>query len=175
MILLKSAVAAIAATSFAGHAQAQDSGAYVGLGASAYVTEPIGVTGTDLFAVDAKARYNFNKYFGVEAPGALSVNSDSEPFVDGSLSRKIDYSLAAFTLARSSVSEKFDVFARRGVHNTHFGIGVENPPLIDDVPFTTETGFAVGAVTQDKKNAMRADYTDLDDTMEQILCLLLGD
>jgi len=169
MTLLKTTIAALAATAYAGYAQAQDSGAYVGLGGAAYVTEPVGATGTDLFSVEAKVGYNFNTYFGVEAQGSLGLNTDSEPFGTGTLNRKLDYSVGAFAVARLPVSEKFDLFARGGIHNTQVGLEVENPPQIDGVPFSaasiSETGFAVGAGVQynfNKKNAIRADYTYLD-------------
>lgn len=50
MIFLKTTFAALIAISSAGYVQAQDSGAYGGLGASAYVTNPDGATFADLFA-----------------------------------------------------------------------------------------------------------------------------
>ena len=169
MTLLKTTIAVLAATAYAGYAQAQDSGAYVGLGGAAYVTDPVGATGTDLFTVEAKLGYNFNTYFGVEAQGSLGLNTDSEQVGTATLNRTLDYSVGAFAVARLPVFESFDLFARGGIHNTQVGLAVENPPIIDDVPFSvgsiTETGFAVGAGAQynfDKKNAIRADYTYLD-------------
>jgi len=186
MTLFKATLAVIAAVSFAGYAQAhdngqdgaQDSGAYVGIGASAYVTEPIGAFGADLFTLDAKAGYNFNAYFGVEAQGSIGLNTDSDPFAGGSFNTKIDYSLSGFAVARWPVSEKFDLLARAGIHNTQVGRDLENPPLIDGAPFTvdsiTETGLAVGVGAQysfDKKNAIRADYTFLDGAEAETLSI----
>ena len=186
MRLLNTPLAAFAVTSFAGLAEAQDlnqdqnqdSGVYAGIGVAAYVTEPIGAAGTDLYAVEAKVGYNFNKFFGVEAQGSIGLNTVSDPFADGSLNRKIDYSVGAFAVGRLPVSEKFELFARAGVHNTQLGREVENPPLIDGVPFTavslSETGFAGGLGAQynfDKKNAIRADYTYFDRTNAETLSL----
>ena len=178
MTLLKTTIAALIAIASAGYVHAQDSGAYVGLGAAAYVTEPVGAAGTDLFTVEAKVGYNFNKYFGVEAQGSLGLNTDSEPFADTTLNRKLDYSVGAFAVARLPVSEKIDLFARGGIHNTQVGLELENPPLLDGVPFTvgsiTETGFAVGAGAQynfDKKNAIRVDYTYLGGTRAEPLSI----
>lgn len=168
MTILKTILAALMAISLAGFAQAQDSGAYVALGASNYVTDPIGTSGTDLFAVEAKVGYNFNKYFGVEAQGSIGLNTDSQSVGDSTFNRNIDYSVGAFAVARLPLSKKFDLFARGGVHNTQVGFSLDNPPTIDGELFTlssqSDTDFAVGAGAQfnfDKKNAIRADYTYL--------------
>ena len=89
--------------------------------------------------------------------------------------RKVDYSVAGFAVARWPVSDKFQLFARGGIHNTQVTVDVVND--IGDITSSinlTETGFAVGAGTQfnfDKKNAIRADYTYLDGTNGETLSL----
>ncbi len=174
MTFFKTTLAALVATSSVGYAQAQDSGAYVGLGVSAYVTNPDSANGAELFATEAKLGYNFNKYFGVEAQGSVGLNTDSIQLGPTfTVKRKVDYSLGGFAVARLPVSEKFEIFARGGIHNTQVDIDA-----IDDGTTTrvtdTETGFAIGAGAQfnfDKKNAIRADYTYLDGTNAETLSL----
>ena len=176
MTFLKTTIAALIATSSAGYAQAQDSGAYGGLGVSAYVTNPDGAFDAELFAAEAKVGYNFNKYFGVEAQGSLGLNTDSVPLGPITVRRKVDYSVAGFAVARLPVTEKFQVFARGGIHNTQ--VSVDSLNDIDDATITsfnrTETSFAVGTGAQynfDKKNAIRADYTYFDGTNAETLSL----
>lgn len=184
MTYLKTTLATFVAITSAGYAQAQDSGQetgiYGGLGVSAYVTNPVGLSGADLFAAEAKLGYNFNRYFGVEAQGSIGLNTDTIELGPTTIDRKQDYSLAGFAVARLPVTETFKVFARGGIHNTQFGIDT-NGELINGVVqdittrrSTTETGFAVGAGAQfnfDKKNAIRADYTYLDGTNAETLSL----
>ena len=178
MKLIKSAVAALAATSFAGIAQAQDgqnkdSGAYVAIGASVYVTDPSPTFNVDLFTADLKLGYNFNKNFGVEAQGSVGLNTDSFDVLfneddpeTASLENRVDYSVAAFGVARLPLTEQFSVFARGGVHNTQ----VSRELITSDEVFDTsqtKTGIAVGAGAQfnvDERNGIRADYTYLDGT-----------
>lgn len=177
MTFLKTTITALIATSSAGYAQAQDSGAYGGLGVSAYVTNPDNAFDTELFAVEAKLGYNFNKYFGVEAQGSLGLNTDSNEVGNTlagpvSLETKVDYSVAAFAVGRLPITEKFEVFARGGIHNTQVGVDVINGPIT--TLSETETGFSVGAGAQynfDKKNAIRADYTYLDGSNAETLSL----
>lgn len=186
MTFLKTTIAALVATSSAGYAQAQDSGAYGGLGVSAYVTNPDNAIRTELFAVEAKLGYNFNKYFGVEGQGSVGLNTDSRQAVlsftgpPTTFRTKVDYSVGAFAVARLPITKRFEVFARGGVHNTQVGVDVIDGPInvTTDSPVTslseTETGFAFGAGTQfnfDKKNAIRADYTYLDGTNAETLSL----
>ena len=175
MTFLKTTIAVIVAISSAGYAQAQDSGAYGGLGASAYVTSPEGAFDAELFAAEAKLGYNFNTYFGVEVQGSLGLNTDSVDLDPETVERKVDYSVAGFAVARWPVSDKFQLFARGGIHNTQVSVDVVND--IGDITSSinlTETGFAVGAGAQfnfDKKNAIRADYTYLDGTNGETLSL----
>ena len=172
MTFLKTTIAALIATSSAGYAQAQDSGAYGGLGVSAYVTNPDGAFDAELFAAEAKVGYNFNKYFGVEAQGSLGLNTDSVPLGPITVKRKVNYSVAGFAVARLPVTEKFQVFARGGIHNTQVGVDVIEGATTSFSD--TETGFAVGTGAQynfDKKNGIRADYTYFDGSNAETLSL----
>ena len=174
MTFLKTTIATLVATSSAGYAQAQDSGAYGGLGVSAYVTNPDSAFGADLFTTEAKLGYNFNKYFGVEAQGSIGLTTDSVQLgPTATVERKVDYSLGGFAVARLPVSEKFEVIARGGIHNTQVGIDAVVDGTTTRVT-DTETGFAIGAGAQfnfDKKNAIRADYTYLEGTNGETLSL----
>lgn len=139
-------------------AQAQDSGTYANLGVILYEEDP------DLSGLEAKLGYSFNKYFGVEAQGFIGTNRESETIDSVTVDAKVDYSLAAFAVARLPLSKKFEVFARGGLHNTQTSIEIEDGSIPDFN--VTETGFAVGGGVQynfNKKHAIRYEYTYLDD------------
>lgn len=142
-------------------AQAQDSGAYAGLGVISYEADP------DLSGLEARLGYNFNKYFGVEAQGSLGTNRESETFDISSESVtvdvKVDYSAAAFVVARLPLGKKFEVFARGGLHNTQASVEIDDGSIPDFNK--TETSFAVGGGAQynfNRKHAIRFGYTYLD-------------
>ena len=141
-------------------AQAQDGGAYGEIGVIAY--------DEDLSGLEAKLGYSFNKYFGVEAQGSIGTNRESEivsiPPDLITVGAKIDYSVAAFGVARLPLSKKFQLFVRGGLHNTQLNVEIENS--LNPGFNQTETGFAVGGGVQynfDSKNGIRLEYTYLDE------------
>lgn len=161
MKFTKFAFITLALSAYSVSAQAQDSGAYANLGVIAY--------DDDLSGIEAKLGYSFNKYFGVEVQGSLGTDSDDELLSSGpdpvSFTGEVDYSLAAFAVARLPLSKKFEVFARGGLHNTQVSAEINDAPMTS--LSETETGFAVGGGVQynfDKKNAIRYEYTYLDDS-----------
>lgn len=116
----------------------------------------------------------------MEAQGSIGLNTDSLELGPTTIDRKVDYSVAGFAVARLPVTERFQLFARGGVHNTQVGIDVMGDVIDGVVTDTTtrqsitETGFAGGVGAQfnfDKKNAIRADYTYLDGTNGETLSL----
>ena len=118
------------------------------------------------YGIEAKLGYNFNTYFGVEAQGSISLNTDSTRLSDSptsaTLRQKVDYSIGAFGVARLPLTKKFNVFARAGVHNTQTSSDINNALMtnLDE----TETNYAVGGGAQfnfDQKNGVRAEYTYL--------------
>ena len=152
MKIFKLMIAATALTGFASAAQAQDNGAYVGIGAATYEFDTVGI--------DGKVGYNFNQYFGVEGQGILGLRSKTEETGAGELRGKVDYTIGAFRVVRLPVSEKFEIFGRGGYHQTgvtaEFG-GLETSGDVD--------GFAAGGGAQynlDEMSGIRAEYTYLD-------------
>lgn len=141
-------------------AQAQDSGAYAGLGVISY--------DDDLAGIEAKLGYSFNKYFGVEAQGSIGTNRESETLDIASdsvtVGAKVDYSVAAFAVARLPLGKKFEIFARGGFHNSQTSVEIDDDSISDFN--VTETGLAVGGGVQynfNTKNAIRYEYTYLDE------------
>lgn len=170
MTCIQSSAASLLLVSIAASAHAQDSqrtsfsavqdkGFYGALGVTTYEAETYGA--------DAKLGYNFNRYFGVEAQGVLGLSTDSSPIADfegaATVSIKPEYTLGAFAVARLPLSERVEIFARGGVHNTRTNIQISNAlgTNVDE----DKTGFAAGAGLQynlDPKNGLRAEYTYLD-------------
>lgn len=90
------------------------------------------------------------------------------------LRNKVDYSVAAFGIARLPVTQKFDIFARAGLHNTQAAAVFNNNDNEINIGTDTETGVAFGAGGQynfDKRNGVRLDYTYFDDTTAETLSL----
>lgn len=154
---------AISACSVSAQAQDRwilDGGAYGGIGLITYEN--------DFSSVEAKLGYDFNKYFGVEAQGSVGTNRESEIFGNiadtETLNIQADYNVGAFAIARLPITYRFHIFARGGIHNTQVDIEVEDGTAPDFK--RTETGFAAGGGLQynfSKKNAIRLEYTYLDD------------
>lgn len=168
MKLIRSTIAALTVMSCANIVQAQDApvennqtkdnGIYGALGGVIF--------NPDLYGVEAKLGYDFNKYFGVEAQGSVGLNTDSDRLFDSpnsaSFSQKVDYSMGVFAVGRLPLNKQFEVFARVGLHNTKTSETINNALMSDFGE--TETNFAVGGGAQynfDEKNGVRAEYTYL--------------
>jgi len=129
MTLTKYAIITLALSAYSAAAQAQESaiqneGTYANLGVILYEEDP------DLSGIEAKLGYSFNKYFGVEAQGSFGTSREFEIIRSGddflSLGAKVDYSLAAFAVARLPLGKKFEIFARGGLHNTQASVEIED-------------------------------------------------
>jgi len=146
----------------AGAAAAQDADSTGFYGSAGYaLIDPRGAASKDLGAVNLRAGYQFNRYLGVEAEGAVGVDDArlTGPGVRGSYG--LDYSIGAYGVARYPVTERFDVFARAGVVHAKFKgkgqVGTTVARFSDKDEY-----FAIGAGAQfniDRKNGIRADYT----------------
>lgn len=148
MKFMKIALAATALTGFAASAQAQDTGAYINLGAEAVEFDSYNVT--------ARLGYQFSENFSVEGQGSLGVIDDDVAGFDVG----VDNSFAAYVRGSLPLGEQFSVFAKGGYHFTQFGVdgnGVDESLDID--------GFAFGGGVEymfDDVNGLRADVTFLD-------------
>lgn len=132
----------------------QTKGAYGAIGAATYDFENYGV--------DVKAGYSFNKYFGIEAQGILGLTTDSRLVSSIKTDAKIEHTVGAFVVARLPLSERVEIFARGGVHNTRYTFEITN---FDSRPVeASNTGPAAGAGIQynlNPKSSIRADYSYL--------------
>jgi len=148
MKLIKLVLAATALTGFAASAQAQDSGAYVNLGAEAVEFDSYNIT--------RRLGYQFTENFSVEGQGSFGVIDDEIEGVDVG----VDNSFAAFVRGSVPLSEQFSLFAKGGYHFTKFG--AEGQGIDADLDLD---GFAYGAGAEymfDSVNGLRADVTFLD-------------
>ncbi len=148
MKFLKTTVAALAITGFAGQAMAQDTGAYVNVG--------IDAVEFDSYNLSGKLGYNFTEYFGVEGQAAFGIIDDEVEGVDIG----IDNSFAAFGTLRFPASETVELFARGGYHFTQVG------GSIDGIGASVDTdGFAAGVGGQyffTPTDGVRLEYTYYD-------------
>jgi len=154
MKFLKVALGAVALIGFAGTAQAQDSGAYVNLGAEAVEFDSYNITG--------RLGYQVTQNFSIEGQGSFGIiDDDVEGFDVG-----VDNSFAAYVRGSLPISEQFSIFAKGGYHFTKFGVdgnGLDESLDVD--------GFAYGAGAEfmfDDVNGLRADVTFLDSNDDDI-------
>lgn len=154
MKTLKIVLAATALTGFAASAQAQDTGAYLNLGAEAVEFDSYNVTG--------RLGYAFNENFSVEGQASFGVIDDEIAGFDVG----VDNSFAAYVRGSLPLSEQFSLFAKGGYHFTKFGVdgnGLDESLDVD--------GFAFGGGVEymfDDLNGLRADVTFLDSDDDNI-------
>ncbi|WOI54666.1 porin family protein [Parvularcula sp. LCG005] len=158
------AIAALAAASTLSVAHAQDSvadGVNLGIGYSV-----LSVDDVDFDAVNLRAGYDFNDYFGVEAETLIGVGE--EDFSIGAVSgdAELNYSFGAYGKAQYPVTDQFSVFARAGWVTSEVEADIAGL-AIDE----SEDGLAYGAGAEYRftdKHGVRADYTryDFDDDAE---------
>lgn len=148
------AMVAAAATGFAVSAQAQDSAAYINLGAEAVEFDSYNLTG--------RLGYQFSENLSVEAQASFGViDDDIEGFNVG-----VDNSYAAYVRGALPISDQFSLFAKGGYHFTQFGVdgqGLDESLDLD--------GFAFGGGVEymlDGVNGLRADVTFLDSSDDNI-------
>jgi outer membrane immunogenic protein len=159
--------AALAILPVAGAAQAQETPAS-GVYASAGYTflSPTGERDADIGALTVRGGYQINPYVGVEAEGAFGV--DDGRFATGAGARGsygLDYSIGAYGVARYPVTDRLDVFARAGVVHARFNgkATIANTTVRFDDKNEWLAGGAGVQFNIDPKNAIRAEYTRLED------------
>jgi len=154
MKFIKLVLAATALTGFAASAQAQDTGAYVNLGAEAVEFDSYNLT--------ARLGYQFTENLSVEGQGSFGIADDDVAGFDVG----VDNSFAAYVRASAPLSEQFSIFAKGGYHFTQFGVDGNGVDASLDVD-----GFAYGAGVEfmfDDANGLRADVTFLDSSDDTI-------
>ncbi len=146
---------------------------YGNLGAVAYDTS------SDLYGVQGRFGYQSKSLWGAEAEGSIGVDDDQVNDLATASSRtdNVDYSVAAFALARLPLTQRISAHARAGYHLTEvsseFDDGV-NPiiELSDDFD-----GFAYGAGAEfalTPKDAIRLDYTRYEGDSRDLDAISLG-
>jgi len=117
--------------------------------------------GDDGFGVVGRLGYQSPYYVGGEVEGTYGV-SDSET-VNGTdtITGGVDYSVAAFALARLPLGERFAVHARGGYHVTKIGAELGDGTTVTSGSESFD-GFAYGAGAEfnmSPKTSIRVDYT----------------
>jgi opacity protein-like surface antigen len=117
--------------------------------------------GDDGFGVVGRLGYQSPYYVGTEVEATYGV-SDSES-VNGTDTVKggVDYSVAAFALARLPLGDRFAVHARGGYHVTKIGAELDDGTTVTSGSESFD-GFAYGAGAEfnmSPKTSVRVDYT----------------
>ncbi|RKQ69071.1 opacity protein-like surface antigen [Litorimonas taeanensis] len=145
MKFLKTTIATLALTGFAGQAMAQDTGAYGTLGVSTYEFDTYNITG--------RLGYNLNEYFGIEGEGSIGVIGED----DNGVEVDTEWDLGAYAVARLPLSNQFEAFVRGGYTVVSVEATVAGVTDSDEVD-----GYAVGGGVQynlNDRSGLRLGYT----------------
>jgi len=145
MKFIKTALTAIAISTLAISAQAQDSGTYLNLGVQTVEFDTDNILG--------RVGYNFNKYFGVEAEGSIGLSG----VVEDGFEIDIPSTFGGFAIARVPITKKFDIFGRVGYSILNFeveGIGEEIDVDLDGIGFGGGIEYSFN-----RANGIRLGYT----------------
>ncbi|HHL42181.1 MAG TPA: porin family protein [Hellea balneolensis] len=137
---------------------AQDTGTYVGIGVTSFEFDTYGLNG--------KLGYNLSKNFAVESEGFVGLTKKTSNFGTSLLTSKVNYSIAAYAVAKIPLTEQFEIFARGGYHNTRLSVKNQLVGTKGDID-----GFAVGGgagYNLSEKNSIRLEYTYLDGSYANI-------
>ena len=115
--------------------------------------------GVGLGTAQGRLGYKFTPNLGLEAEGALGVDSDSTTIGGVTVDTKVKRSVAAYGVGTVPLTDKFELFARVGYGNTKFkgtlpGTGIA---ASDDV--NSWNYGAGGQYFFDGKHGIRADWT----------------
>jgi len=157
--LILAAASALAITSFATAASAQDASNNADVGR---VYGSIGVqgqdnhkTGSNLGSVNARVGTKITPYFGVEGEAAFGTNKDTTAAGDYRLTRKV----AAYGVGYLPVSSNIDLLGRVGVSDTD----LKAPAAAGKLEQGTALDYGVGAQYHFNRDyAARLDYTKSD-------------
>ena len=147
-----------------GPKRASNSYAYGTLGGVAYEL------GEDLYGVQGRLGYQFNRFLGAEVEGSIGVVDDTDPLtlaggaiVDQEID--IDTSIAGFGVLRYPLFGRLSGLSRIGYHSTEVDLELTDAAGVSaDTSFNTD-GLAFGTGLEyalDPKTAIRVDYTVYD-------------
>ena len=117
--------------------------------------------GGDTFGLVGRLGYQSKKLFGAEAEGTIGLNNTTIEEAGTTITGGVDYSVAAFALARLPVSDKFSVHARGGYHVTRVSANSDDGVTQISAAEAFD-GFAYGAGAEfnvSPRDSLRVDYT----------------
>lgn len=117
--------------------------------------------GEDNFGVVTRLGYQSPYYIGAEVEGTLGVSDIKTQNGADSIKGGVDYSVAAFALARLPLGERFSVHARGGYHVSKIGAQLDDGTSVVSGSESFD-GFAYGGGAEfnlSPKTSMRVDYT----------------
>ena len=146
-----------------GVSKVSNSYAYGTLGGIAYDV------GEDIYGVQGRLGYQFNRFFGAEVEGSFGVVDDTDDLVLGGVpfdqEVDIDTSIAGFGVIRYPLIGRLSGLSRVGYHSTDVNVELTDAAGVEsDFDFNTD-GIAYGTGLEyafDPKTSVRVDYTVYD-------------
>lgn len=117
--------------------------------------------GDDAFGVVGRLGYQSPHYLGGEVEGSVGVSDSKTVVGTDTIKGGVDYSVAAFALARLPLGDRFAVHARGGYHVTKIGAELDDGTTVTSGSESFD-GFAYGAGAEfnmSPKSSIRVDYT----------------
>jgi len=117
--------------------------------------------GDDAFGIVGRLGYQSQHYLGGEVEGTIGVSDSTTVIGTDTVKGGVDYSVAAFALARLPLGDRFAVHARGGYHVTKIGAELDNGTTVVSGSESFD-GFAYGAGAEfnmSPKSSIRVDYT----------------
>jgi len=126
--------------------------------------------GEDIYGLQGRVGYQFNRFLGAEAEGSFGVVDDTDPLtvaggaiVDQEVN--VDSSVAAFGVVRYPLFGKLSGLSRAGYHHTNLSVNLTDAAGVETGTDFNTDGFAYGTGLEyafDPKTSVRADYTRYD-------------
>lgn len=126
--------------------------------------------GEDIYGVQGRLGYQFNRFLGAEAEGSFGVVDDTDPLtlVGGAIvdqTVNVDTSLAGFGVVRYPLFGRLSGLSRVGYHSSEVEVELTDAAGVQVQQDFNTDGFAYGTGLEyalDPKTALRVDYTVYD-------------
>jgi len=126
--------------------------------------------GEDIYGIQGRLGYQFNRFLGAEVEGSFGVVDDTDPLtlaggaiVDQEL--EIDTSIAGFGVIRYPLFGRLSGLSRIGYHSTDVGVELTDAAGVEVEDNFNTDGFAYGTGLEyafDPRTSVRVDYTVYD-------------
>ncbi len=119
---------------------------------------------SELYGIQGRAGYQSAGLFGGELEASIGLSTDSSQLGTATVTRDIDYSIAAFGVARIPLNEKINFLGRAGLHSTRVADTFEDgATLLSSADTDAGLAFGIGVeYALSSRNSLRLDHTRYD-------------